>query len=108
MSVPDSPTAWRSRRPVRASHVHVSETGTWPPRTCEDRRMSHFSELASVDPHQIWAGVAGRVVDGAEATLAVIELEADAVVPEHSHVNEQLGVLVAGALTFTIGGETRE
>jgi quercetin dioxygenase-like cupin family protein len=70
--------------------------------------VSAFSEVGSVDPHRIWDGVSGRVVDGSEATLAVIELDADAVVPEHSHANEQLGVLISGSLVFRIGDERRE
>jgi quercetin dioxygenase-like cupin family protein len=70
--------------------------------------VSHFSQVDDVDPHRIWDGVNGRVVDGSEATLAVIELDADAVVPEHSHANEQLGVLISGSLTFRIGDETQE
>jgi quercetin dioxygenase-like cupin family protein len=41
-------------------------------------------------------------------TLALIELDPNAVVPEHSHENEQVGFLVRGSLTFTIGGETGE
>ena len=41
-------------------------------------------------------------------TLALIELDPDAAVPEHSHENEQLGILVEGSLTFTIGGELGE
>ena len=40
-------------------------------------------------------------------TLAVIELDPDSVVPEHSHENEQLGVLVSGLLEFRVGDETR-
>jgi quercetin dioxygenase-like cupin family protein len=70
--------------------------------------MEPFAELAAVEPHEIWDGVLGRVVAGTRSTLAVIELAADAVVPEHRHDNEQLGVLVAGSLTFRIGGETRD
>jgi quercetin dioxygenase-like cupin family protein len=70
--------------------------------------MEPFAELAAVEPHEIWDGVLGRVVAGTKSTLAVIELAAGAVVPEHRHENEQLGVLVAGSMTFRIGGETRE
>ncbi|HET7044565.1 MAG TPA: cupin domain-containing protein [Gaiellaceae bacterium] len=70
--------------------------------------MSVFSEIASIDPHQVWDGVLGRVVEGENATLAVIELEPGAVVPEHRHVNEQMGVLIQGSLSFRIGEETRE
>jgi unsaturated pyranuronate lyase len=39
-------------------------------------------------------------------TLALVELDPGAVVPEHSHENEQVGFLVQGSMTFTIGGET--
>src|SRR3954447_26685355 len=70
--------------------------------------MDPFADGSSVDPHEIWSGVLGRVVDGEHVTLAVIELEANGVVPEHRHENEQLGVLVSGSLTFRIGSEARE
>ena len=70
--------------------------------------MSPFSYVDGVEPHKIWNGVNGRVVDGSEATLAVIELDPNAVVPEHSHANEQLGVLISGSLRFRIGSETQE
>ena len=70
--------------------------------------MSHYSELREIEPLQIWEGVAARVVHGDEATLAAIELEPGAVVPEHAHLNEQTGILIRGQLTFTIGGETKE
>jgi quercetin dioxygenase-like cupin family protein len=41
-------------------------------------------------------------------TLAVIDLEPDAVVPEHKHENEQLGFVIAGTITMSIGTEKRE
>jgi unsaturated pyranuronate lyase len=69
--------------------------------------MSAFHELTDVAPIRIWDGVIARAVDGAEATLALIELEPNAVVPEHAHVNEQTGILLAGSLTFTIAGESK-
>jgi quercetin dioxygenase-like cupin family protein len=70
--------------------------------------MSSFAEVDSLAPQRIWDGIVGRTVHGERVTLAVIELEAGAVVPEHAHENEQVGVLLQGALTFTVGGETRE
>jgi quercetin dioxygenase-like cupin family protein len=39
-------------------------------------------------------------------TMGLIELDAGAVVPEHHHEQEQLGILLDGSLTFTIAGET--
>jgi quercetin dioxygenase-like cupin family protein len=56
---------------------------------------------------QIWEGVVARVIGGKGVTLALIELESNTAVPEHSHENEQLGVLIQGTLTFTVAGETR-
>ena len=41
-------------------------------------------------------------------TLALIELAPSAVVPEHSDESEQVGFLVEGSMTFTIGGEVGE
>lgn len=70
--------------------------------------MSYFSDASELPVLRIWDGVHGRAVAGEQATLALIELEADAVVPEHHHVNEQTGILLRGALTFTVGGETKE
>jgi quercetin dioxygenase-like cupin family protein len=70
--------------------------------------MSAFVSLPAVEPHLIWGGVLGRVVGGDRVTLALIELEPGAHVPEHSHENEQLGVIATGSLTFRVGEETRE
>ncbi len=70
--------------------------------------MSHYRDLQGIEPQRIWDGVVARSVHGAEATLAAIELEPGAVVPGHSHVNEQTGILILGSLTFPIGGETKE
>jgi quercetin dioxygenase-like cupin family protein len=66
-----------------------------------------FSNLDDLSAQRIWEGVTGRVVECERVTLAVIELDPDSVVPEHSHDNEQAGVLVSGLLEFRIGEETR-
>jgi quercetin dioxygenase-like cupin family protein len=64
--------------------------------------------MDSLRRQQIWEGVLGRSVHGEHATLGLIELDPDARVPEHSHANEQLGIVVEGSLHFRIGEETRE
>jgi quercetin dioxygenase-like cupin family protein len=69
--------------------------------------VSAFADVGSLGPQQIWDGIVGRTVHGERVTLSVLELDAGAVVPEHAHANEQVGVLLEGAVTFTIGGETR-
>jgi len=70
--------------------------------------MSHFNDLNDMAPLQIWPGLIARALTGAEATLAQIELEPDVDVPEHAHVNEQIGILLGGSMTFRIGGESRD
>jgi quercetin dioxygenase-like cupin family protein len=70
--------------------------------------MSAFQELREIAPIKIWDGVTVRAVDGVEATLATIELDPNAVVPEHAHLNEQTGILLSGSLTFTIADESKE
>jgi quercetin dioxygenase-like cupin family protein len=40
--------------------------------------------------------------------MAVVDLEPNVAVPEHRHVNEQLGFVGRGSVTMTIGGESRE
>ena len=54
--------------------------------------VSAFDDVQELVPQQIWDGVVGRSVHGAEATLSVLTLEPEIKVPEHSHVNEQIGV----------------
>ena len=69
---------------------------------------SAFSRLGDLQPQQIWEGLIARSLHGEEATLAQIELEPNVTVPAHEHENEQIGILTAGSMTFTIGDETRE
>ncbi|MBT8396235.1 MAG: cupin domain-containing protein [Gemmatimonadetes bacterium] len=49
-----------------------------------------------------------RVVSGERAMLAQIFLEKGAVVPMHSHENEQITYLLEGALKFWIGEARKE
>lgn len=70
--------------------------------------MSAFSNVGEIGPQQIWSGLTGRTVHGEQVTLSLIELEPGIDVPEHSHVNEQAGVLIEGSLTFRVGDETGE
>ena len=70
--------------------------------------MSAFANVSSLDLQRIWDGVHGRVVHGERITLGVIELDANSVVPEHSHEHEQLGMCVSGSLRFRVGEESRK
>jgi quercetin dioxygenase-like cupin family protein len=70
--------------------------------------MNAFAKLSELGPLPIWDGVLGRVVEGANVTLALVELAPNSVVPEHQHHNEQLGLVLQGTLRVRIGGERRD
>lgn len=69
--------------------------------------MSTFDSLGTVRPYRIWDGAVARAVKGERITFAVVDLEPDRVVPEHHHHNEQLGMVLKGAITMIIAGESR-
>ena len=70
--------------------------------------MSAFDDLAGMAPLRIWNGVAARAVEGERSSLAVVELDPGSLVPEHTHPNEQLGLVIRGSLEFRVGDETRK
>src|SRR5437763_5658478 len=74
----------------------------------EHPTASSFAGLDDLSPLRIWDGVVGWAVEGERTTFVLIELEADRVVPEHRHDNEQLGVLIGGSMRFRIGDEVRD
>lgn len=69
--------------------------------------MTNLVDLAETLPIQVWEGVVARRVTGEKLTLAVVELAADSVVPEHRHPNEQCGLVIEGEVAFRIGDEER-
>ena len=69
--------------------------------------MSAFRALDDIAPLPIWGGILARVVEGRELTFAVVELDPHASATMHQHTNEQIGIVLRGTMTFTIGGETR-
>ncbi len=50
-------------------------------------------------------GVRGRALFGDDAMLNLVELDPGAIVPEHSHPHEQLGIALSGLIVMTIDGE---
>lgn len=71
--------------------------------------MTNLVDLEAIQPFDVWGdAVRARKVEGERLTLAVVELAPDALVPEHRHESEQIGICIEGSITFTIDGETRE
>lgn len=61
---------------------------------------------ADIRPLPIWDGVIARAVEGLEMTRAVVELAPNSHVAAHQHLNEQIGIVLKGTLTFTIMGSS--
>jgi unsaturated pyranuronate lyase len=71
--------------------------------------MSNLRDVRDVPAVDVWGEtVKARAIVGEQASLAVVELAPDAIVPEHVHPNEQIGICVTGSITFTIDDEERE
>jgi quercetin dioxygenase-like cupin family protein len=69
--------------------------------------VARFDDLKGLPVIRVWESVAARAVHGDRQSLAVVELDPNAIVPEHQHENEQLGIVITGSLMFRIADETR-
>ena len=67
-----------------------------------------YANISDLRPYAVWDGVVARVVNGARLTLAAVDLAPNSAVAEHHHENEQVGLVLRGSLTFTIGGAKRQ
>ena len=54
--------------------------------------MSAFADIGTLDVQQLFAGVAARAVHADRMTMSLIELDPAAVVPEHRHEHQQIGI----------------
>ena len=69
--------------------------------------MGNLMTLGEIAPIQVWEGVRARRVQGDQVTLAIVELDPDAEVPEHTHAAEQNGMVITGEMTFRVAEEER-
>ncbi len=60
-----------------------------------------------IEKEQLSPHLARQVIHGKNMTVARVHLAKGAVVPLHSHPNEQITLLESGRLRFTMGGEER-
>jgi unsaturated pyranuronate lyase len=68
--------------------------------------MGAFDDLESIPPQLLADGYLARAVHGEHLTLAVVEIAPGAELPEHSHANEQFGMVIEGSVVFRVGDET--
>src|SRR5438034_10451779 len=55
----------------------------------------------------ISGNVAITTLAGEHLQFSIADIPARGSVPQHSHPNEQMGIVIAGRMVFTIGGESR-
>ncbi len=71
--------------------------------------MSDLVDISDRPVLALWGeAVRARRIQGERITLAVVELDPNAELPEHTHPAEQLGVVIRGSLRFEIDGRERE
>jgi quercetin dioxygenase-like cupin family protein len=92
---------WEGKMSERAE---VNEAGT----DSSSPKRATWVRRSEVPPFSPAPGIQVQPVIGESLMTCWIAMEPGAVVAEHSHVNEQLGVVVEGSVTLTAAGETRE
>ena len=68
---------------------------------------SFFVDQSQCSRHTIFPGVEIRTTAGQHMMLSLVEFEPHAVVEEHSHPHEQMGLMLEGEAEFIVGGERR-
>ncbi len=63
--------------------------------------------LATIPSKEIMPGYHGKLVHSETMSLVFWEVEKEAIVPEHSHVNEQIMHVIEGEFEFTLSGKTK-
>lgn len=67
----------------------------------------YFSLRDAADPVEMFEGIVRRTLGTTdEAMICEFVLQPGAIVPEHQHMNDQVGYVVRGKLEMTVGGET--
>jgi len=72
-----------------------------------EAQMQYFCDLENREAKEIAQGIHIRTFWGKEMLLAIVDLAANALVPEHHHPHEQTGTVISGEIEMTIGGEKR-
>ena len=67
----------------------------------------YFVEAGTGSRHALFPGVEILTTAGSALMLSVVTFEPLAVVPEHDHPHEQMGVMISGHAEFTVGGVTK-
>jgi quercetin dioxygenase-like cupin family protein len=67
----------------------------------------YYPDIINRAVKDLLPGIRARTFWGEEMLLAMVDMDANVVIPAHKHPHEQCGVVLQGELTFTIAGEVR-
>lgn len=66
-----------------------------------------FYDVAKREVKELLAGINARTFWGENLLMAVVDLDPNVELPNHSHPHEQGGIVIAGNLELTIDGHTK-
>lgn len=69
--------------------------------------MSYFCDIEGREPIEPIPGVNLRTFWGERMLASHVTIEPNGVVPQHSHMHEQIGVVLVGTADYTVNGESR-
>jgi quercetin dioxygenase-like cupin family protein len=69
--------------------------------------MTVLNEPGTLTPMHVADGVSARILHSEQMSMGIIDLAPNAVVPEHHHINEQIGVVVLGSAQFIVAGTAK-
>ena len=67
--------------------------------------MENIWNPADIVPRTLCPGVTAKIASGEKLMFSLVTLEPGAIVPEHSHPHEQMGMLVSGTMELAIEGK---
>lgn len=66
-----------------------------------------FHDVSIREFKTLLEGVQARTFWGEKMLMAVVDIEANSIIPAHNHPHEQVGIVLSGELDFDIDGENR-
>ena len=66
-----------------------------------------FQNLKNIKEREIISGYKAKFVHSKNMTLAYWDIKKGAILPEHSHVHEQVANMIKGKFELKVGNETR-
>ncbi len=66
-----------------------------------------YYDTSTRETKELMPGITARTFWGEEMLAAVVDLDSNTEMPEHSHPHEQLGIVLEGQMEFTLDGEVK-